>query len=154
MAAIKVRELAYGRLRAPDLDAEEEFLTAFGMVRAERTPTALYMRGTDPAHHIHVTEKGDPAFLGFAWVAQSEDDLRAVAKLPGASGIETLDEPGGGKRVRLTEPNGFTIEVVHGITDLPPIEVVRQPINSGSAPLNRAGEPIRFAPGPSSVKRI
>ena len=63
MAGIKVRDLAYGRLRSPDLDAEEEFLTAFGMVRAARTPTALYMRGTDPVHHIHVTEKGDPAFI-------------------------------------------------------------------------------------------
>ena len=54
MAIIKVTDLAYGRLRAPDLDAAEEFLTNFGMVRAERTPSALYMRGTDPAHHIHV----------------------------------------------------------------------------------------------------
>ena len=67
MAGLKVRDLAYGRLRAPDLDAEEEFLTAFGMVRAARTPTALYMRGTDPVHHIHVTEKGDAKCLGFAW---------------------------------------------------------------------------------------
>ena len=66
MAVIKVRDLAYGRLRSPDLDAQEAFLTAFGMVRTERTPTALYMRGTDPVHHIHVTEKGDPGFIGFA----------------------------------------------------------------------------------------
>ncbi len=154
MPIIRVRDLAYGRLRAPDLDAQEAFLTAFGMVRAERTPTALYMRGTDPAHHIHVTEKGDAGFLGFAWEARSEDDLQAVAQLPGASGIETLDEPGGGRRVRLTEPNGFTIEVVHGIARLAPIAVARQAINSGSAPLNRAGEVIRFAPGPASVKRI
>ena len=49
MAAIKVTDMAYGRLRAPDLDVMEEFLTRFGMIRAERTPTALYMRGTDPA---------------------------------------------------------------------------------------------------------
>jgi hypothetical protein len=35
MAIIKVTDLAYGRLRAPDLDAAEEFLTNFGMVRAE-----------------------------------------------------------------------------------------------------------------------
>ena len=49
MSVIKVRDLAFGRLRSPDLDQEEEFLTAFGMVRAARTPTALYMRGTDPA---------------------------------------------------------------------------------------------------------
>ena len=74
--------------------------------------------------------------------------------LPGASGIETIDEPGGGRRVRLTEPNGYTIEIVHGIETVQPIHVVRQPINSGVEPLKRAGEVIRFAAGPSSVKRI
>lgn len=154
MAGIKVRDLAYGRIRSPDLDAEEAFLTAFGMVRTARTPTALYMRGTDPVHHIHVTEKGDPAFIGFAWVASSEDDLKAIAKFPGASGIENIDEPGGGKRVRLKEPNGYTIEIVHGIEPVQPIHVNRQAINSAQAPLNRAGEVIRFPEGPSTVKRI
>jgi len=154
MSVIKVRDLAYGRLRAPDLDAEEEFLTAFGMTRAERTPHALYMRGTDPTHHIHVTEKGDPGFVGIAWTAASEDDLKAVAKLPGASGIETIDEPGGGKRVRLTEPNGYTIEVVHGIEPSAPIPAPRQAVNSGLEPLNRAGEVMRMDAGPSRVKRI
>src|ERR1700758_1656316 len=143
MAVIKVRDLAYGRLRSPDLDAQEEFLTAFGMVRAARTPTALYMRGTDPA-----------GFIGFAWAANSEEDLHRIAQVPGATGIENIDEPGGGKRVRLTEPNGYTIEIVSGIEIVQPIQVVRQPINSGVEPLNRAGEVIRFAAGPSSVKRI
>jgi catechol 2,3-dioxygenase-like lactoylglutathione lyase family enzyme len=154
MAVIKVRDLAYARLRSPDPDAQEEFLTAFGMVRVDRTPTALYMRGTDPAHQIHVTEKGNPGFIGFAWAVNSEDDLQAIADFPGASGIENIDEPGGGKRVRLTEPNGYTIEIVHGIATVQPIQVMRQPINSGVEPLNRAGEVIRFAAGPSSVKRI
>jgi catechol 2,3-dioxygenase-like lactoylglutathione lyase family enzyme len=152
--ALKVRDLAYGRLQAPDLDAEEEFLTAFGMARAARTPTALYMRGTDPVHHIHITEKGDPKCLGFAWSVDSEDELKQAARLPGASGIENIDEPGGGKRVRLTEPNGYTIEIVHGIERVAPVQVARQPINSGVEPLKRAGEVIRFAAGPSSVKRI
>src|SRR5687768_15776676 len=105
MALMKAKDMAYGRLRSPDLDAMEEFLTRFGMTRAARTPTALYMRGTDPEHHVHVTEKGDPKFVGFAYYAESEDDLARVATAPGASGIETIDEPGGGKRVRLTEPN-------------------------------------------------
>jgi len=36
MALIKVQDLAYGRLRAPDLDVMEEFLTHFGMLRAAR----------------------------------------------------------------------------------------------------------------------
>ena len=33
----------------------------------------------------------------------------------------SIDEPGGGKRVRLTEPNGYQIEVVCGIAPVPPI---------------------------------
>ena len=109
MPLIKVIDLAYGRLRAPDLDMAEEFLTNFGMVRAERTPTALYMRGTDPAHHIHVTEKGEAGFLGFAYHAASLGDLKRLATAPGASAVESIDEPGGGMRVRLREPNGYQI---------------------------------------------
>ena len=88
MTDIKVTDMAYSRLKAPDLDVMEEFLLRFGMTRSERTPTALYMRGTDPAHHLHVTEKGDPKYVGFAYYAPSEDDLKRIAKAPGASGIE------------------------------------------------------------------
>ena len=44
MPTIKVRDLAWARLHAPDLDAMEEFLTHFGLIRAARTPTALFMR--------------------------------------------------------------------------------------------------------------
>ena len=62
MALIKVTDLAYGRLRSPDLDAEEEFLTQFGTTRAERTKNALYMRATDPTHYLHVTEQGEPGY--------------------------------------------------------------------------------------------
>jgi catechol 2,3-dioxygenase-like lactoylglutathione lyase family enzyme len=154
MALIKVKDLAYGRLRAPDLDAMEEFLTHFGMVRSARTPNALYMRGSDPAHHLHVTEKGDPRFVGFAYSAASEEDLHRVARVPGASPVEPIDEPGGGQRVRLREPNGYQIEVVYGIERLAPIPVVRDPMNSGSEPLRRAGKVMRLPKTPAPIKRI
>ena len=72
-------------------------------------------------HHVHITEKGDPKFVGIAYHAASEDDLKTLAKTPGASGIENMDEPGGGKRVRLTEPNGYQIEVVWGMEKVPEI---------------------------------
>jgi catechol 2,3-dioxygenase-like lactoylglutathione lyase family enzyme len=154
MPLIKVTDLAYGRLRAPDLDVAEEFLTHFGMVKAERTPKALYMRGTDPAHHIHVTEKGEPGFVGLAYYAASMDDLKRVAKAPGASAVEAIDEPGGGKRVRLREPNGYQIEVLYGVKKLKTIPVKRQPLNMGKDALKRAGELMRLPKGAARVKRI
>src|SRR5271163_5145676 len=152
MANIKVRDLAYGRIRSPDLDVQEEFLTAFGMVRAARTPTALYMRGTDPAHHIHVTELGAPGHVGLAFHAASPDDLERLARLPGASAIETLDEPGGGRRVRLKDPDGYQVEVVHGLQTPAPVAVRRPPLNSGNDRLRRAGELCRLPRGPARVK--
>jgi hypothetical protein len=33
MPVVKVTDLAYGRLRSPDLDKQEEFLTAFAPMR-------------------------------------------------------------------------------------------------------------------------
>src|SRR3984885_11069069 len=154
MSWAKVTDIAYGRFKSPDLDVAEEFLTRFGLIRSERTDKALYMRGTDPNHHLHVTEKGDPKFMGLAYYVDSEDDLKRLTKAPGASGIENIDEPGGGKRVRLKEPNGYQIEVVTGIAPVAPIPVKRQKLNSGDAPTARAGELMRLPKGPAHVKRV
>lgn len=154
MPLIKVKDMAYARLSAPDLDRMEEFLTDFGLIKVARTSRALYMRGTDATHHIHITELGEPRFLGFGYYVDNEGDLAKVATAPGASAIEAIDEPGGGKRVRLKEPNGYQIEVVHGIEAVDAIPVVRQHVNSGSEPTRRAGEVMRVPRGPTPVKRI
>jgi catechol 2,3-dioxygenase-like lactoylglutathione lyase family enzyme len=156
MSVIKIADLAYGRLRSPDLDKQEEFLTAFGMVRSERTPTALYMRGTDPPHHIHVTEKGDPKYIGVAFHAASMADLEKISKAPGASPIESIDEPGGGKRVRLTDPDGYQVEVVHGVAQLPKIKIERPKVNHGEDKTQRRNTLYyrNVERGPSHVKRF
>lgn len=152
---VKIADIAFGRLSAPDLDVMEEFLTEFGMVRSARTPSALYMRGTDPNHHIHVTEKGLPGFKSLAYRVDSEDDLKALAAVPGASGIEHIDEPGGGRRVRLRDPyNGFVIEAVHGIEVLWPLPVVERPLKWSAEVLETVGDPRRLQFGPSRVKRL
>ena len=83
---------------------------------------------------IHVTEKGDPKFVGLAYCVESEDGLKRLTKAPGAWGIENIVEPGGGKRVRLKEPNGYQIDVVCGIAPVPEISVRRQKLNSGESP--------------------
>lgn len=151
---VKVSDIAFGRLRSPDLDEQEEFLLNFGMVRADRTKDALYMRGTDPEHHIHVTHLGDPGFVGLAYNVDSEEDLEKASKLDGASAVEEIDEPGGGKRVRITEPNGYQIEIVHGIEMLDPIPARKNVPNSAMDRARRVGELTRIAKGPAQVKRL
>ena len=154
MPGVKVTDIAYGRLQSPSLDQAEEFLLDFGMVRAERTRDALYMRGTDPHHHLHVTHLGPPKFLGLAFFAEDEDALKRLAQTPGASGVEHLDEPGGGKRVRIADPHGYPIEVICGMQPVAPLPAREHVLNWGDEKLRRAGALMRLARGPSQVKRI
>src|SRR6187401_218466 len=42
MAVIKVTDIAYARLRAPDLDLQAEFLENFGLVQSAKTGNAIY----------------------------------------------------------------------------------------------------------------
>jgi catechol 2,3-dioxygenase-like lactoylglutathione lyase family enzyme len=151
---IRVRDIAWIRLRSPDLHLAERYLTDFGLIRAERTSDRLYMRGTDPVHHIHITEKGDPKVLAIGYWARSEEDLHRLAdEAEGASAVEALDEPGGGCRVRLTENNGLGIEVVWGVDGAPPLPVTTQELNPGERKGARL-ELLRVPVRPSQVKRI
>jgi catechol 2,3-dioxygenase-like lactoylglutathione lyase family enzyme len=151
---IKVQDVLYARFSAPDLDVMEAYLLDFGLVRAARDDNALYMRASDGEHHVHITELGPPAFQGFAFEAASLEDLAIISKADGASPIETLETPGGGARVTLADPDGFQIEVVHGLETLAPIDVAHAAArNSGSA-RQRLGGTVRLAPGPAKCKRL
>jgi catechol 2,3-dioxygenase-like lactoylglutathione lyase family enzyme len=154
MPVIKVADIAYARLSSPDLELAERFLTDFGLTRVQRTGTALYMRGTDDSHHVHVTELGESRYVSLAWRAQSHEDLVRVSEVEGASGIESMDEPGGGQRVRLKDPTGHVVEVVHGLAPVASLQITRPNTNVGSDRLRRRGELFRVPTGPSHVKRI
>jgi catechol 2,3-dioxygenase-like lactoylglutathione lyase family enzyme len=152
---VRAADIAWIRLRSPDLDIAERYLTDFGLTRSARTDAALYMRGTDPDHHIHITERGDPAVISIAFRARSEDDLHKLAReAAGASAVEVIDEPGGGRRVRLAEHNGLGIEMVWGVEQLAPLPVATRTLNTGVAKTARAGDLQRIAVQPSQVKRI
>jgi catechol 2,3-dioxygenase-like lactoylglutathione lyase family enzyme len=151
---IKVKDIAYVRFAAPDLDAMERFLADFGLVTTARESDVIYARGTDPAPYAHVTERGEPAFLGLAFEAESTADLEAAAKLEGASPVEKIEAPGGGQRIRFTDPDGFLVEVIHGRELLPALPVSpRPPINRGSD-RPRLGTLTRLEAGPAQVKRL
>jgi catechol 2,3-dioxygenase-like lactoylglutathione lyase family enzyme len=153
MPVVKASDIGFARLQAPDLDVAEQFLIDFGLRRVERTASALYMRATDPDPFVYVAHLGEARFLSSAWHVESEDDLKAAAKLPGASAIESPDEPGGGRRVRLVDPIGYTVELVHGRTSATGVPVEAVALNFGWDGLRRKTLQ-RFPNRPSNVKKI
>lgn len=122
--------LSFVRLRAPDLGRAQAFLEDFGMTTADRDARRLYMRGIGESPFLHVTELGEPGLVSFAYQLRDPEQLHDVATMPGALSVEALDAPGGGKRVRLRDPNGLCIELVAGqepVASLPARPMVRPP---------------------------
>jgi catechol 2,3-dioxygenase-like lactoylglutathione lyase family enzyme len=150
----KIHDIAYVRLRVPDLDAMEKYLTDFGLLRSERTADALYMRGTGPSQHVHICEKGDKAGLvGVGLLAAKASDLDALAKAPGASAVHDTGEPGGGRRVTIPDPFGLRVDLVHGLENVEPIPVPSLGLNLGGR-VERRGELKRLVKGPARVMRL
>jgi catechol 2,3-dioxygenase-like lactoylglutathione lyase family enzyme len=153
VSVIKVDDVAFVRFRAPDLATMKSFLQDFGMQEAASTDRHLFMRGHGPAPFLHATELGEPGFVGVAFRARSLADLERLAdseKVP----IDDLDAPGGGKRIRLTDPDDFQVEVAVEQSEIdaaafPP----RTPWNSIERS-DRRGSVKRVESGPSHVMRL
>jgi len=150
---IKVTDIAYVRFRAPNLQKMADFLTDFGMVEFTRTDTALYMRGTGVDPYVHVTELGEPGFIGPVFQVESEQELKTLASACGLP-VEQRTEPNGGLVVRLMDPNGFPVEVVQGLTPARP-QKDRTIVPSNDAFTKaRLNEVKRVGQGSSHVKRL
>jgi catechol 2,3-dioxygenase-like lactoylglutathione lyase family enzyme len=107
--------MAYLLFERPNLDEAERFLNDFGLLTVQKKGDTLYLRATDSAPWCYRIGKADKArFVGMGFTVAKREDLAALSRIPGASSIEELDVPGGGEMVRLTDPNGFRIEVVFG----------------------------------------
>jgi len=123
----------------------QAFLEDFGMLKAHRDSRRLYMRGYGDAPFFHVTELGEPGVVSFGYEVRDPGRLAELAAMPGAAEIEPLDGPGGGKRVRLRDPNGLWIELVTG----------RERAAALSArPLIRPADGASRTLGPARIARI
>ena len=74
----RAKDLAYVRMQAPDLEVGEKFIHDFGLIISDRTPDAIYARGTDSPHHVYILHKGAPDCLGIAFHMHSLDDLEKL----------------------------------------------------------------------------
>jgi catechol-2,3-dioxygenase len=110
-------------LDVPNLARAEDFYTrVWHLDVAERTDTALYLRGTGADHHLLALHLGGPAteirHVTFrARNLQAFDEIvRATLRAGGTvvAGLATLDEPGGGTGVTVRDPDGRVLQVVFG----------------------------------------
>ncbi|HEX2590393.1 MAG TPA: VOC family protein [Rhizomicrobium sp.] len=143
MSIIKIDDVAYVRFRAPDLGEMRTYLEEFGLAVAASDDNRLFMRGTGTAPFLHATEKGEPGFAAVGFRAKSLGDLHTLAKATDTK-VEPLDAPGGGSVVRLTDPDGFTVEVVAGQA------MSNAATFDARAPWNHAEDRARFR----AVKRV
>ncbi len=151
---VKANLVAYAIFTRTDLQLAERYLTDFGLQRVALEHDTLYMRGTHAAPYCYRVEEGSrDAFVGLGLGVASRDDLKALAKLPGASAIEPCQGPGGGERVRLTDPSGFRVEAVcwPQTTSLPRRSAL--PVNSPES-VQRINETQRPPVAPPEVIKL
>lgn len=151
MAIIKVEDIAHVRFAAPDIQLMREFLDDFGLSCFE-DGGRLYGKGTDGRPFVHVTEPGPAKFLAVGLRASSIADLERLADYEGLA-VEPSQEPGGGMVVRLTDPDGYCVEVVAGQTTQAPSTLLAPLFNSAAAK-PRLRSAVRLTSAPAHVRRI
>jgi catechol 2,3-dioxygenase-like lactoylglutathione lyase family enzyme len=153
MSTIKIEDIAHVRFSAPDLDAMKAFLVEFGLHPVPSNDGVLYARGAGAAPFVHATSVGEPGFAALGLRAESTADLDRLAKSENVA-VEPFAAPGGGRVVRLMDPDGREVEVVAGQSPAPPIEIKPQAAHNSAHDKARLCKPLRLAPGPATVLRL
>ena len=124
---VKSNSLLFAHFERPDLEAAEKYLRDFGLVRAAKTDNELFMRGTGPSPYIYrITLGRNARFLGLGLSVPNSEDLERLSQAFGAR-VVPADGPGGGSVLRLRDPDGFAVDVLHGFEPSVPL-AVRTPI--------------------------
>ena len=152
MPVIKVEDIAHVRFAAPDLATMRAFLEDFGLNPFEQGGR-LYGKGSDGRPFVHVTEPGEAKFLALGLRAETVEDLALLAAHEGVL-VEDFDEPGGGKVVRLVDPDGYRIEVVAGQVSLTAASLPADLQTNTAMTKRRLGTTVRLEPAPARVRRI
>ena len=152
MAIIKIEDIAHVRFAAPDLATMRAFLDDFGMKTFE-TGGRLYGKGSDGRPIVHVTEPGEAKFLAVGFRAETVADLEKLAAAEGVA-VEDINEPGGGKIARLTDPDGYGVEVVAGQSKGEASLPFADPPRNTAAAKPRFRSTVRLDSAPAHVRRI
>lgn len=151
---IKARGLAWLEFDKQDLGRAEVFARDFGLQVHGRTDDTLFLRGARPDTPCVIVRKArESRFRGIAFQAAEGSDLDRLASATGTS-VEALPQEGGGRAVRLVDPTGIEVSVVHGAQTVAP-SPLQQPLTwniAGATPrVNATQRPPR---APARVERL
>lgn len=153
MSIIKIHDIESIRFAAPDLAPMRAFMLDFGLIDlGPQEDDVLRMRAWGDSPCVHETEIGTPGFRSITVRAASLADLETLAAHDGVE-IEDARRPGGGKCIRLTDPDGFVVEVVAGGKRADPLPVAVEQWNIADTQ-GRKNFAKRIPAGPSSVLRL
>jgi catechol 2,3-dioxygenase-like lactoylglutathione lyase family enzyme len=144
-------------LGVPDIDASADFLKDFGFHSAGQSGDMLYFRTSGTNLYSVILEPAEkPALLAFALEVDSEEDLARAVEEHGATPPQSLETPGGGTYVSLTDPDGKIVNLVHGIAKREPDEPVCPylEVNYGNVKPRKGKSQNFVPPGPAQLLRM
>ena len=141
----RARSLVHLRHERRDVEEALCFYTDFGLELAERVDGAVHLRAAGGGPICLILEPGPhDVLVGIGIEVESEVALRSVASKVGGQ-VEQRREPGGGLVLRLQDPAGLGIELLHGVERAPAREA------PAPVPSNSFGRPARINPGRGSL---
>ncbi|KAK1056765.1 hypothetical protein LTR74_014645 [Friedmanniomyces endolithicus] len=137
---IRLQRLSFVIYGHPDLTTFKRFAQDFGFEEVSSTAdeTLFAGYGRDPFVYVaRATRAGaGKRFVGAGFAAESKDDFEKACAHVGAEKIDTADRHGGGLAVRITDPNGFEVQVCWAQREQP------LPPRGISAEAGRKGRPV------------
>jgi catechol 2,3-dioxygenase-like lactoylglutathione lyase family enzyme len=138
-----------------DPDTMRRFLQDFGLLPVATRGAVEYFRGVGTSPYlVAIRASSRDAFTGFTLAACNEAALQTLSTTTSIP-ITDADEPGGGHKVRLVDPDGLTVDVVHGFEPASPL-----PTPTGLIPVNtplqkpRLNAPVRPRLAPSPIFKL
>lgn len=154
---IRILKTAFITYSHADLDKARRFLLDFGLeIVEERAGKEIFFRGfgSEPFVYQAKQAQGNSTFDGGAYEVETRLELEKAARMPSATPIYSLDTPGRGEAVTLTDPAGYEIHLVHGQEPRVPDSPVREKLTINFVDEKpRLGKFQRTPPGPAPVYR-
>jgi hypothetical protein len=140
-----------------DLAQARQFPIDFGLSVAREIPgKEIFFKGygMEPFIYIARQARSKSYFEGAAYEVESRAELDHASQIDGATPITSLNAPGGGEFVKLTDLVGYHVYLVHGQTKKEPeAPALKKLVVNYEDEKPRKGKFHRFEPGQAPVHR-